>query len=218
MKTPPSRDRARARCRRPAGLPRRRAQGRGGHTGFPWAGGARSGEEALLAVRELKPEFVLLDVRMPGIDGIETARQICNDHPDILVVLISVEESPAMRPAIEASGAAEIVRKQEFGPAMLRRLWRTHSKAPPKGTGDRPRQRWCRLPAPNGPRAAADRRHPVLHVHEAVARRDLADRETLAVVAHLEPKVSVAAERRSRRSSASGACLDTFCSASMQQK
>jgi two-component system, NarL family, invasion response regulator UvrY len=96
--------------------------------GFCWVGGVRSGEEALEAVTELEPEFVLLDVRMPGMDGIETARRICDSHPDVVVVLISIEESPAISTAIEASGAAALVRKQELGPAMLRRLWLTYSK------------------------------------------------------------------------------------------
>jgi DNA-binding NarL/FixJ family response regulator len=94
--------------------------------GFSWVGGAASGEEALDAVAELAPEFVLLDVRMPGMDGIETARRIAESHPDVVVVLISVEESPAIGPAVEASGAACLIRKQEFGPAMLRRLWLDH--------------------------------------------------------------------------------------------
>ena len=97
--------------------------------GFRWVGSASSGEEAIDAVRDLEPQFILLDVRMPGMDGIETARRIADSHPDVLVVLISVEESPAIRPAIEASGAATLVRKQELGPAMLRRLWRTYSDA-----------------------------------------------------------------------------------------
>ena len=97
--------------------------------GFRWVGGARSGEEAIDAVTELEPELVLLDVRMPGMDGIETAHRICGTHPDIVVVLISVDESPAATPAIEASGAAGLVRKREFGPGMLRRLWRTYRKS-----------------------------------------------------------------------------------------
>jgi two-component system invasion response regulator UvrY len=97
--------------------------------GFRWVGGATSGEEALDAVTEHEPELVLLDVRMPGMDGIETATRICESHPDVVVVLVSVEESPAIKPAIEASGAATLVRKQEFGPAMLRRLWLAYKEA-----------------------------------------------------------------------------------------
>jgi two-component system, NarL family, invasion response regulator UvrY len=96
--------------------------------GFSWVGGATSGEEALDAVRELEPELVLMDVRMPGMDGIETAGFISARHPDVVVVLISSEESRAIVPAIEASGAAALVPKREFGPAMLRRLWLTYRK------------------------------------------------------------------------------------------
>jgi two-component system, NarL family, invasion response regulator UvrY len=97
--------------------------------GFRWLGGATSGEEALHAVTELGPDLVLLDVRMTGMDGIETAQRICETHPDVVVVLASVEESPAIKWAIEASGAAALVRKREFGPAMLRRLWLTYKKS-----------------------------------------------------------------------------------------
>jgi DNA-binding NarL/FixJ family response regulator len=97
--------------------------------GFRWVGGATSGEEALDAIGELEPELVLMDVRMPGMDGIEAASRICESHPNVVVVLASVEESPAIKPAIEASGAATLVRKQEFGPAMLRRLWLAYKKS-----------------------------------------------------------------------------------------
>jgi two-component system, NarL family, invasion response regulator UvrY len=97
--------------------------------GFSWVGGATCAEEALDAVRKLDPELVLMDVRMPGMDGIEAAGRISEMHLDTVVVLISIEESPAITPAIEASGAATLVRKQEFSPAMLRRLWRTYGKS-----------------------------------------------------------------------------------------
>jgi DNA-binding NarL/FixJ family response regulator len=100
-----------------------------GTPGFRWVGGATSGEEAIEAISELEPALVLLDVRMPGMDGIETAHRICGTHPDIVVVLISVDESPALTSEIEASGASVLVRKRDFGPAMLRRLWRTHRKS-----------------------------------------------------------------------------------------
>ena len=94
--------------------------------GFEWVGGALSGADALDAVTRLRPALVLLDVRMPGMDGIETARRISEGHPDTVVVLISVEESPAIVPEAKTSGAAALVRKQEFCPGVLRRLWATH--------------------------------------------------------------------------------------------
>jgi two-component system invasion response regulator UvrY len=101
----------------------------GATPGFRWVGGATSGEEALHAVTELGPALVLLDVRMQGMDGIETAQRIRETHPEVVVVLVSVEDSPALKSAIEASGASALVRKREFGPAMLRRLWLTYRKS-----------------------------------------------------------------------------------------
>ena len=94
--------------------------------GFVWVGGAASGADALDAVTRLRPALVLLDVHMPGMDGIETARRISEGHPDTVVVLISVDESAAIAPEAKSSGAVALVRKQEFGPGMLRRLWETH--------------------------------------------------------------------------------------------
>jgi two-component system, NarL family, invasion response regulator UvrY len=97
--------------------------------GFDPIGEARSGEEAVTAVEQLHPDLVLLDVRMPGIGGIEAARRITSAHSDIVVVLISIEEPDEFSHSARGSGAAALVRKQDFGPALLRRIWAEH--APP---------------------------------------------------------------------------------------
>jgi DNA-binding NarL/FixJ family response regulator len=89
--------------------------------GFVWAGAATSGEAAIAQVDELAPSLVLLDIRMPGMDGLQTARLIADRHPEVVIVLVSVDEAPE---GVAASGAALFIRKQDFGPRALRRLWR----------------------------------------------------------------------------------------------
>ena len=96
--------------------------------GFHPIGEADSGGAALQAVQDLRPQLVLLDVRMPGIGGIEAARQIASAHPDVCVVLTSVDDLDGLGPAAEASGAAGFIRKQNLSPATLHELWRVHCK------------------------------------------------------------------------------------------
>jgi DNA-binding NarL/FixJ family response regulator len=97
--------------------------------GFEPLAEVASGEEALAAVEELGPDLVLLDVRMPGIGGIETARRIGAAHPETVVVLISVEDPVDIPSAAQACGAVALVRKQDFGSTLLRDLWAAHGHA-----------------------------------------------------------------------------------------
>ena len=63
--------------------------------GFESVGEPASGEEALGLVDEAKPELVLVDVRMPGLDGVETARRLRRPHPELVIVLVSLDDPPA---------------------------------------------------------------------------------------------------------------------------
>ena len=62
--------------------------------GFEQVGEAASGAEALALAADLRPDLALVDVRMPGMDGIETARRLHASDPDMVVVLISLDEVP----------------------------------------------------------------------------------------------------------------------------
>ena len=90
--------------------------------GFSAVGEAAGGEEGLAAVDKLAPDLVLLDVRMPGMSGIEVARRLVATHPEVVVVLISIEERIDV-PSAALLDAVPLVRKQDFGPRLLRRLW-----------------------------------------------------------------------------------------------
>jgi two-component system, NarL family, invasion response regulator UvrY len=95
--------------------------------GFEPLGEASCGEEALALADELDPDLVLLDVRMPGIDGFETARRLSVSHPESTVVLIS-SDSLEGSDAVDCCGAAAFLRKQDFGPSTLRRMWSEHGR------------------------------------------------------------------------------------------
>jgi two-component system, NarL family, invasion response regulator UvrY len=98
--------------------------------GFHAVAEASSGPEAVAAVGELHPQLVLLDVRMPGMDGIETARRITADHPETVVVLISIEDIIGVPSNARSCGAAAVIRKQDFRPSVLRELWAVHGPQP----------------------------------------------------------------------------------------
>ena len=91
--------------------------------GFEVLGEAASGEEALVVADELDPDLVLLDVRLPGIDGIETASRLGAAHPEAVIVLASTVE---VKPFPRGCGAATFIRKQDLRPDVLARLWAAH--------------------------------------------------------------------------------------------
>jgi len=50
---------------------------------------AANGNEAITEYRRLKPDFVLMDIIMPGLEGVETVRRICESDPTARVIMIS---------------------------------------------------------------------------------------------------------------------------------
>jgi len=65
-------------------------------------GEAASGEEAIAAAKELEPDLVLMDVQMPGMDGLEAAKSIRDGLPETKIILFTVEETAAVAPAMQA--------------------------------------------------------------------------------------------------------------------
>ncbi len=94
--------------------------------GFESVGEAANGEEALAEVARLEPQLVLLDVRMPGLDGVEVAQRLQARHPDLLLVLISIEDAIDIPSAARVADTVPLMRKQDFAPRMLKRIWSEH--------------------------------------------------------------------------------------------
>ena len=96
--------------------------------GFEALGEAASGVDALVLSQTLRPDLVLMDVRMPGMDGIETTLRLREALPDSVVVLISLEDPLDLDQLASGCGAVASVRKQDFCPALLAQLWETHRR------------------------------------------------------------------------------------------
>jgi len=74
-------------------------------------GEARSGEEALTLCNTLDPDVILMDVRMPGMDGIETTRLIHNQYPNIQVLALTSFEEKEMIQQVTQAGAIGYLQK-----------------------------------------------------------------------------------------------------------
>lgn len=94
--------------------------------GFEQVGEAASGAEALALAADLHPDLVLVDIRMPGMDGFETARRLAGIDPDALIVLVSLEEVREPELSSDSACATAHLRKQELSTSKLRELWKTH--------------------------------------------------------------------------------------------
>lgn len=58
---------------------------------FEIIGDAESGEKALEKIEEQKPDVILLDINMPGMNGIETAKKVLTDYEGIKIIILSME-------------------------------------------------------------------------------------------------------------------------------
>ncbi|MEO0600249.1 MAG: chemotaxis response regulator protein-glutamate methylesterase [Myxococcota bacterium] len=82
-------------------------------TDIELVGLAREGKEALALVEQLSPEAVILDIEMPGMDGLETLAHLRKTHPLLPVVMFSSLTEPGARATFDAiaSGASDYVLK-----------------------------------------------------------------------------------------------------------
>ncbi|MGY2704469.1 MULTISPECIES: response regulator [unclassified Nocardioides] len=89
--------------------------------GFSVVGSATTGEDSLAAVAELSPDLVLMDVNLPGIDGIEATRRLTAGPGGPVVVLLSTYDVDQVD--LAGSGAAAYLAKADLGPDRLSAAW-----------------------------------------------------------------------------------------------
>lgn len=97
--------------------------------GFRIVGEADSGEAAVELVEALRPDLVLMDIHLPGISGIEAARQIARFSPHTLTFLVSSYDAGDLPAKARWSGAVAYINKEDFEAELLSELWRTRGDA-----------------------------------------------------------------------------------------
>jgi DNA-binding NarL/FixJ family response regulator len=91
--------------------------------GFVLAGLACSGEAALDDLGRVSPQLVLMDVMMPGIGGVGATEVITRRDPDVVVLLLSVDDSAAYLAGERFGDGVASLRKQDLTPRELRQIW-----------------------------------------------------------------------------------------------
>ena len=91
--------------------------------GFEVVGEAETGEDAVILAADLQPDLVLLDVNLPGINGVDATRRILSASDTVVVLLLSTYEEAEYAPRAAECGAAAYIPKSAFGPDRLELAW-----------------------------------------------------------------------------------------------
>ena len=82
-------------------------------------GEAENGAQAVMLAIRLRPDVVLMDVRMPMLDGIEATRLIRTALPETAVLILTGLEDPSLQQTAMRAGARGFLRKDELTEALL---------------------------------------------------------------------------------------------------
>lgn len=87
--------------------------------GIKVVGTARNGMEAFEKTLQLQPDIVLMDIRMPGCDGIAATRLIKAERPEVKIVMLTTsQEEPDLLQAIRSGASGYLLKSLETGPFL----------------------------------------------------------------------------------------------------
>jgi DNA-binding NarL/FixJ family response regulator len=89
------------------------------HCGWQVCGEAREGREAVRLALELNPDIAVVDLAMPGLDGLEVTRQVKKELPRTEVLIFTLHETENMIRAVIAAGARGYVLKSDAGLKLI---------------------------------------------------------------------------------------------------
>ena len=90
---------------------------------FEVVGAFETAEEVMAAVDGLRPDLILMDVNLPGLDGVSASRVLRAEYPEVVVVLLSSYDEAEFADLTTDCGAAAYVPKSAFGPDRLEVVW-----------------------------------------------------------------------------------------------
>lgn len=92
--------------------------------GFEVIGESESGEDSIELARELRPDLVLMDVNLPGMNGLDATRRILDELDGVVVLILSTYEPDDYAPRAAEAGASAYIPKSAFGPDQLAEAWK----------------------------------------------------------------------------------------------
>ncbi len=95
---------------------------------------AGDGEASVRSIRETAPDVVLMDIRMPGIDGLEATRRIKAERPTTKIVILTSFAEEAYRRAASESGADAFLVKKMLSRELLPTIRRVLGGGPDRRT------------------------------------------------------------------------------------
>ena len=93
---------------------------------------AHSGFEAVRHLRDHKPDGILMDIRMPGMNGVETFRETKTLSPESFVIFMTAFSDSTLVEDARREGAVDVVSKPLDLPSLLRLIARTAGPPPPE--------------------------------------------------------------------------------------
>lgn len=99
----------------------------GSDADFNVIGEAESGEEAIIKVSENVPDVLLMDINMPGLNGIETAKKIFEKHPDLRVIILSMEVTQEYISDAIKAGVAGYLAKDTKKDILIQAIKKVHA-------------------------------------------------------------------------------------------